>query len=129
MRPITPNKKPRPFTQGQTSSGFPSPAEDYEEPPLDLHDLVVVNPPATYFMRADTRNMIQSGIQPGDILTIDRSIVPTESCIVIAVIEDMFHVKNYRASTGDFILTDDKETLRIDPGNIWGVVTYITRKV
>ena len=32
--------------------GFPSPAEQYMDAPLDLNELLVKNPPATYFVRA-----------------------------------------------------------------------------
>ena len=35
-------------------AGFPSPAEQYLEPPLDLNELLVKRPAATYFVRVPT---------------------------------------------------------------------------
>lgn len=39
---------------GSVVAGFPSPAEQYLEPPLDLNDLLVKRPAATYFVRVPT---------------------------------------------------------------------------
>jgi SOS-response transcriptional repressor LexA len=36
---------------GSVSAGFPSPADDYKERPLDLNELVAPHPLSTYFMR------------------------------------------------------------------------------
>ena len=35
---------------GSVVAGFPSPAEQYLEPPLDLNELLVKRPAATYFV-------------------------------------------------------------------------------
>lgn len=40
---------------GSVVAGFPSPAEQYQEPPLDLNELLVKRPAATYFVRVVTR--------------------------------------------------------------------------
>ena len=34
-------------------AGFPSPAEQYLEPPLDLNELLIKRPAATYFVRVE----------------------------------------------------------------------------
>ena len=38
---------------GSVVAGFPSPAEQYLEPPLDLNELLVKRPAATYFVRVE----------------------------------------------------------------------------
>ena len=38
---------------GSVVAGFPSPAEQYLEPPLDLNELLVKRPAATYFVRIE----------------------------------------------------------------------------
>ncbi|MBR4652367.1 MAG: hypothetical protein IKO72_03325 [Kiritimatiellae bacterium] len=38
---------------GSVVAGFPSPAEQYQEPPLDLNELLVKRPAATYFVRVE----------------------------------------------------------------------------
>lgn len=42
--------------------GFPSPAKDYIEQRLDIHDLVVKHPSASYFVRAAGDSMIEGGL-------------------------------------------------------------------
>ena len=45
------------------TAGFPSPATDYCERKLDLNDLCVRNPAATYFVRATGDSMIDAGLR------------------------------------------------------------------
>ncbi|WOO33026.1 S24 family peptidase [Diaphorobacter limosus] len=42
--------------------GFPSPAEDFQEDSLDLNELLVRNPAATFLYRAEGSSMIEAGI-------------------------------------------------------------------
>ena len=58
---------------GSVVAGFPSPAEQYHEPPLDLNELLVKRPAATYFVRVEGDSMIGAGIHEGDLLVVDRS--------------------------------------------------------
>ena len=51
---------------GSVVAGFPSPAEQYQEPPLDLNELLVKRPAATYFVRVEGDSMVGSGIRPAD---------------------------------------------------------------
>ena len=50
---------------GSVVAGFPSPAEQYLEPPLDLNELLVKRPAATYFVRVEGDSMVGAGICPG----------------------------------------------------------------
>ena len=96
--------------------GFPSPAEQYVDAPLDLNELLVKNPPATYFVRAAGTfcarvigdSMVDAGIQEGDILVVDRSIQPEDNAIVIACVDNEFTVKYLRM---------DGETVSLVPAN------------
>ncbi len=65
-------------------AGFPSPATDYCEKTLDLNELCITKPAATYFVRADGDSMLEAGIFPGDILVVDRSLTARHGDIVIA---------------------------------------------
>ena len=76
--------------------GFPSPAEQYVDAPLNLHELLVKKPAATYFVRAAGDSMIGAGISPGDILVVDRSLDAFDGAIVIACIDNEFTVKYFR---------------------------------
>ena len=43
---------PLPLFSGKVAAGFPSPADDYVEKNLDLNELLVQKPAATFFVRA-----------------------------------------------------------------------------
>ena len=68
------------------SAGFPSPADDYIDRALDLNELLVTNPPATFFVRVDGPSLIEDGVFPGDILSVDRSLQPVHGDKVVAVV-------------------------------------------
>jgi DNA polymerase V len=75
---------PLPLFQCSVPAGFPSPAQDYEENRLDLNELCVQHPAATYFVRVSGDSMIGAGIHDGDLLVVDRSLAPKHGDIVIA---------------------------------------------
>ena len=81
---------------GSVVAGFPSPAEQYLEPPLDLNELLVRRPAATYFVKVEGDSMTGAGINQGDLLVVDRSLTPADGDIVIAAVDGEFTVKRYR---------------------------------
>ena len=82
-----------PLFSDAVPAGFPSPATDYCERKLDLNELCIQKPAATYFVRAQGDSMIDAGIFPGDVLVIDRSIEASHGDIVIASINGELTVK------------------------------------
>ena len=74
-------------------AGFPSPAQDYVEAQLDLTELCIRHPAASFFVRAEGDSMIESGILSGDLLIVDKAETPTHGDIVIAAVEGEFTVK------------------------------------
>ena len=78
---------------GTVAAGFPSPAEQYLEPPLDLNELLVKRPAATFFVRVSGDSMIGAGIHDGDILVVDRSLRPVSGDVIIASVDGEFTVK------------------------------------
>ena len=73
-----------PMAAARAALGFPSPAEDFQEDSLDLNELLVRNPAATFLYRAEGSSMIEAGICGGDILIVDRSVTPRHGDVVIA---------------------------------------------
>jgi DNA polymerase V len=65
-------------------AGFPSPAQDYVERTLDLNELCIDHPAATYFVRAQGDSMLGAGIHPGDVLVVDRALEARHGDVVIA---------------------------------------------
>ncbi|MAA79412.1 MAG: peptidase S24 [Deltaproteobacteria bacterium] len=112
------------------SAGFPSPAEPHLDKTLDLHELMVENPAATFFVRVSGDSMINAGIQSNDILVVDRSKEAQHNDIVVAIIFGEFTVKRwikekYRAFLqAENPLYDPIEITKDSDFEIWGVVTY-----
>ncbi len=113
------------------SAGFPSPAEGYLEDILSLHDLVVRNPTATYFVRVAGTSMEHAGIHQGDILVVDRSLEPRSGHIVLAVLDGEVTVKRLRIERGRVFLVpecDGSEPIELSDSrelSVWGVVTHV----
>ncbi|MEM1098590.1 MAG: S24 family peptidase [Planctomycetota bacterium] len=61
---------------GVIPGGYPSPAQGYEDEPLNVHELLVVNPAATFFFTVRGRHLWREGIRDGSILVVDRSVKP-----------------------------------------------------
>lgn len=80
--------------------GFPSPAAEYIENNLNLHDHLVKRPAATFFMRASGDSMTGLGIYPEDILVIDRSIKPRSGHVVVAAVNGEYTLKTLKIHEG-----------------------------
>ena len=113
------------------AAGWPSPSEDYIEDSLDLHQMVVRNPAATYFLRAMGHSMLGAGIHDGDLLVVDRSKEPVSGKVVIAVVDGELTVKRLAKKNGRVLLLaenpdyPDLDITDREDASIWGVVTYV----
>ncbi len=94
------NKKHAQIMENVVMAGFPSVADNYASTPLDLNELLVKRPSATFFVRAMGESMIDAGINSGDILIVDRSLEAIDGSIVIACIQNEFTVKYFRKKNG-----------------------------
>lgn len=100
---------------GSVVAGFPSPAEQYLEPTLDLNELLVKRPAATFFVRVKGDSMIEEGIREGDLLVVDRSISPASGDVIIAAVDGEFTVKRFmRDKTGVHLVPANKAYPVID---------------
>ncbi len=123
-----------PLFAGPIAAGFPSPADDYIEMQLDLNELCIQHPHATFFARTTGMSMINAGILPGDVLVIDRAVDPQDGSIVVALLEGGFTVKRYFKKPGNRIIlqaeNEDYLPITITDGmdfEIWGVVVSTVR--
>ena len=109
--------------------GFPSPADDYMDRPLDFNELLVTNPPATFSVVAAGDSMTGLGIQDGTLCIVDRSKSPASGCVVLALVGNEFTIKTYRLRGELVILEPANPAYRaqqIDPEigfEVWGVIT------
>jgi DNA polymerase V len=81
---------------GRVPAGFPSPAEDYVEVPLDLNEFLVQNKAATFLMRVDGDSMKDAGILDGDLLVVDRAAKPGSGSVVVVALNGEYTVKRLR---------------------------------
>ncbi len=120
-----------PLFTGKVAAGFPSPADDYIEKTLDLNDLLVQKPAATFFVRAEGESMLGAGIHPNDILVVDRSIEPVSGKIVICALNGELTVKRLQKDRNGVVLAAENPayadiTLPEESDLvIWGVVTNV----
>lgn len=76
-----------PFFRYRVRAGFPSPADDYLDNPLDLNLHLISHPSATYYVRAQGDSMVSFGIHDGDLLIVDRALEPGHGDIVVAALD------------------------------------------
>lgn len=118
----------------KAETGFVSPAADHLQNPLDLEELIVRRPAATFYVRAEGNAMKKSGICDGDILVVDRSIHATDGNIVIAAINEEPTIRRLvKRGSQLFLISDDPkfEPITIHPDTnwmIWGVVTHVIHR-
>ena len=124
-----------PFFTARVQAGFPSPGDDYVESNLDLNQLLIKNPSATFFVKVEGESMSDAGITTGDTLIVDRALEAKDKNIVIASINGELTVKRVWIANGkvflkpennDFSPIEITEEMDFD---IWGVVTYVIHKV
>ena len=120
-----------PLMATPVAAGFPSPAEQYVESPLDLNELLIHRPAATFFVRAAGDSMIGAGIHSGDILVVDRSLDARDGSIVIACVDNEFTVKFLRSDGENWFLQPANRNYRaitFSEGmelKLFGVVTAV----
>lgn len=125
---------PLPVFLSEVAAGFPSPAEGYMEEALDLNELLISHPAATFFVRVSGESMADANIHPGDVLVVDRSVEAKNKDIVIAVLNGEFTVKRILKKGKQVFLTPENSEfspIEVKTGeefHIWGVVTYVIHK-
>ncbi|WP_431066742.1 LexA family protein [Methylotuvimicrobium sp.] len=124
-----------PLFIGKVAAGFPSPADDYIEKTLDLNDLLIKKPAATFFVRAEGESMLGAGIHPNDILIVDRSLKPVPGKILICALNGELTVKRLKKLGGEIVLAAENPAypdIHIRENSelvIWGVVTNVIHAV
>jgi DNA polymerase V len=124
-----------PLLQARISAGYPSSAENYLEKSLDLNELLIKHPAATFFVRVKGESMINAGIHSQDILVVDRALSVSHNKIVVARVQDELTVKRIVMHESKLFLMPDNEAykpLEITAETdfeIWGIVTYVIHQV
>ena len=116
-------------------AGFPSPAQGSFADSVDLNHELINNPAATFCARVIGDSMIDSGINEGDMLIIDRSIEPSDGDIAVCFIDGDFTVKRILIKNDEISLVPANRkypVIRVPKESnfvIWGVVSHIIKKL
>ncbi len=107
-----------PLMFGTAECGFPSPADDYLDTPLDFNELLIENPPATFSVRAAGDCMIGIGIGigivSGDIAVVNRAKLVTDRATVIALVNGELAPHVDELAVGIFAAATDQPSFVID---------------
>ncbi len=123
-----------PYAGNSVPAGFPSPADDYLEPAIDLNRFLIKHPAATFYVRVKGNSMEKAGIRNGDLLVVDRAEEMKEGSIVIAILDGEFTVKRISLKKGKLYLVpenDGFEPIEISKERdfeVWGLVSYVIHK-
>jgi len=137
--------------------GFPSPAQDYINPCIDLNKELVLHPSATFYGRVVGDSMLDAGVEEGDVLVIDKAIEPKEGDMAVCFVDGeftlkfiSFHspadakpVKSKGKVLSSYHILEHKnlwllpankayKPIEITESNdftVWGVVTYVVKKI
>jgi DNA polymerase V len=124
-----------PLVGSPVHAGFPSPAEDYIDLSIDLNKELIKNPSATFLAKVKGLSMKDVGIYENDILVVDKSLEPYNKCIAVCFIDGEFTLKRIKIERKCLFLmpanTDFKpiKVTELNNFQIWGIVTYIIKKV
>lgn len=106
----------------------------YEEPDLDISEIIVIDPDNTFYMRMGSEAMTGYHILKDHVLVIDRSLKPVPGSIVVFFHEGEFYTREYAPDQGRLMLKADNaaESVSIENGEswvCWGVVTLTLNPV
>ena len=124
-----------PYISSGIKAGFPSPAADFDGTRISIDQIVVKNSIATFYAKANGNSMIGAGIDDGDILVIDKSIEPQDGKIAVCFIDGEFTVKRIKVQENSLLLLPENklfEPIEVTKENdfiIWGIVTYVVKKL
>ncbi len=116
-------------------AGWPSPAEEYIEPTIDLNQALVVkgHEASTFVLRVKGWSMMLAGIFDGDRIVVDRALSPRKGQIVVAVLNNELTIKRLGDVDGKLALIPENphfQPITLEEGDhmeVWGVVTHCLR--
>ena len=133
--PNTESNLEMPYISSGIKAGFPSPAADFDGSRISIDQIVVKNAVATFYAKANGHSMTGAGIDDGDILVIDKSIEPQDGKIAVCFIDGEFTVKRIKVQENSLLLLPENklfEPIEVTQENdfiIWGIVTYVVKKL
>lgn len=123
------------LVENSISAGFPSPADDFKEVRISLDKELVKNTESTFYARVNGNSMKNAGLSDGDLLVVDRAILVDNNKIAVCFLDGEFTVKRIVKRNKKLYLKPENKNyneIEIKEENeflIWGVVTYVIKKL
>lgn len=117
---------------GLVEAGFPSPAEEELLDVMDFDEYLTPNKEQSYILRVKGDSMLDAGIQPGDMVVVERRANYKAGDIVIATVDGEYTMKYLQKRAGKYYLEPanakykpiyPRENFRVE-----AVVTAVVRK-
>jgi len=89
---------------GFVQAGFPSPAEEETLDLMSLDEYLIRNPQATFLVKVAGDSMVDAGIHPGDLVLVQKNLVPRPGDIVIARVDNEWTLKFFEKRQGAVVL-------------------------
>ena len=96
---------------------------------------MTVYPAATFYFRVSGVSMVDDDFDEGDIIVVDRSLEPDDGRVAVCFIDGEFTLKRIRRDKDCIWLVPANKRfapIRVTADNefaVWGVVTYVIKKV
>lgn len=117
---------------GVVEAGFPSPAEEELLDVMDFDEYLAPNKESSYILKVKGDSMIDAGIQPGDLVIVERRPTYKPGMIVIASVDGEYTMKYLRKSGERYYLEAANERYKPiypkDALSIEATVTAVIRK-
>ncbi|MCP4115199.1 MAG: S24 family peptidase [Desulfobacteraceae bacterium] len=111
-------------------SGFESPAAEYKQLALDLDELLIEHPTATFIGQAQGDSMTGVGIFDGDLLIVDRAAHPTSLDVIVANLNGNFVCKLYDRKAQVLLSPGlDHKPYALGDGDLFEVEGIVVRSV
>lgn len=116
------------------SAGFPSPADEGLEEPLDLNAYLVRHRASTFLFTVRGDSMNGMGILPGDKVLVDRALAPCHGDVVVAAVNGEYTLKRLQRWQGQVALMPENPAyapIVFAPGtelHVWGVMVGLVRR-
>lgn len=129
---ITANVNALPLVSEGIPAGFPSPATDYIGDRIDLNEVLILNPGATYYGRVRDYFMLEEELEQGDGILFDTSLAPRTGDLALCEICGERVLKYIRKQGRAIFLsgggTDDAIPVDGDTdAKVLGIVTVIIK--
>jgi DNA polymerase V len=100
----------------------------------DLNQILIKNPPSTFYARVKGTSMRDAGIDDGDLLVIDKSLPHRTGAIAVCFLNGEFTLKYIKQDRDRLWLmpaNPDFEPIEVKPGDdltVWGIVSWVVKK-